>query len=578
MGFYKLKSMNRRFIFSLVVALAALCSCDNVLGSETGSETGKPDVETDSRVVNGTKILEGHNLYGLICDTDGHPLGNVPVSDGYRYVLTDENGVYQTKADTRATHVFYSLPAGYAIEQDKSSGLPAFYRKIDPSASDIRNDFKLKKLSASSSAFSFAVLGDIHIRDAATAAQFKGGAMARIGQYFKDNAPAGPAFGISLGDIINNAKDPETFGYAKDALGSADCGNGQRLPFFTVIGNHDHNARLGNSAQSGTDGFDLGTGLDFTNTFGPACYSFNVGAVHFVVLDNYISQKQPSNSGTALSGQGQSGLSDDVWKWFMKDLSFVKDKASKMIVVCEHCHIRGFENIPHREDMLDQMADFHSAYILSGHAHICETYKYTKVKSKNGNPVVERIHGVPMGNFWYSMYGPDSSPAGFYVYQVKGNDFSSWKYVCVHDAEDQMRVYDSKDVYDKPGDWSRQYAWENESLFADGYYLLAHIYDGDEDWEVTLEQGGTTRTMSFANKRIYDYCAHSHLANDNIPGIRTNWKYHWDRSENWWYIKLDHPASELSGWKVVARSRFPGSGETKVYTCDKITRTLTEQL
>ena len=204
MGFYKLKSMNRRFIFSLVVALAALCSCDNVLGSETGSETGKPDVETDSRVVNGTKILEGHNLYGLICDTDGHPLGNVPVSDGYRYVLTDENGVYQTKADTRATHVFYSLPAGYAIEQDKSSGLPAFYRKIDPSASDIRNDFKLKKLSASSSAFSFAVLGDIHIRDAATAAQFKGGAMARIGQYFKDNAPAGPAFGISLGFLITN--------------------------------------------------------------------------------------------------------------------------------------------------------------------------------------------------------------------------------------------------------------------------------------------------------------------------------------------------------------------------------------
>ncbi|MBO6168471.1 MAG: calcineurin-like phosphoesterase C-terminal domain-containing protein [Bacteroidales bacterium] len=568
--------MNRRFFLSLLAGIVAACASKKVLDPET--EPGDPGEVTDDRMLNGTKIMDGHNLYGVILDDEGHPVRNVPVSDGYRYVRTDDNGVYQTKADKRATHVYYSLPAGYAIEQDATSHLPSFYRRIDPSASDIRNDFTLKKLGGASTAFSFAVLGDIHIRDAATAAQFKSGAMARIGQYFKDNAPAGPSFGISLGDIINNAKDPETYGYAKSALGSADCGNGRHLPFFTVIGNHDHNARMGDASQSGTDGFDLGTALNYSGAFGPTCYSFNVGAVHFVVLDNYISQKAPTSAGSALSGQGRSGLSDDVWKWLEKDLSFVGNKASKMIVVCQHCHVRGFTDIPHRDELVAQMSAFHSAYIFSGHAHICETYKYSKVKAQNGNPVMERIHGVPMGNFWYSIYSPDSSPAAFYIYHVNGNDFSSWEHICVHDAEDHMRLYDSNDVYDRPTDWSHQYAWEKESLFAGGNFLLAHIYDGDEDWEVTLEHGGESHKMTFANKRIYDYCAHSHLANDNIAGIRTSWKYHWDSSENWWYIKLDRPASELSGWRVVAKAKFPGSSETKTYTCDRITRSLTESV
>ncbi|MBR6932394.1 MAG: calcineurin-like phosphoesterase C-terminal domain-containing protein, partial [Bacteroidales bacterium] len=202
-------------------------------------------------------------------------------------------------------------------------------------------------------------------------------------------------------------------------------------------------------------------------------------------------------------------------------------------------------------------------------------YKYM-VKTKSGRPVMERIHGVPMGNFWYSKYGPDGAPAGFYVYHVDGKDFSSWEYRCVHNPEEQMRIYDSNDVYDLESDWSHQYAWSNESLFAGGNFILAHIYHGDEDWEVTLEHDGKAEKMTFANKRIYDYCAHSHLANDNVSGIKTSWTYHWDRSENWWYLKLDRPASELKDWKVVAKAKFPGSAETRTYTCDKITRKLTE--
>lgn len=563
--------MNRRYFLGILAAIIGACASKKGLDVEPE----KPVPEEDGLTINGTRIFDNHNLYGVIRDSDGAPLKHVMVSDGYGFVRTDANGVYQTKANARSRFVYYSLPAGYAFAQDPSTHMPAFFRRIDPKAKANRNDFVLRKLDAPSTAFSFAVLGDIHIRDAATAELFKAGAMARIGTYFREHPSAGPAFGISLGDIINNAKDPDTYGFAREALGSAEIGSGQRLPFFTVIGNHDHNARLGDASKSGTDGFDYGTADDYMNTFGPTCYSFNVGAVHFVFLDNFISQKAPTSSSSALSGQGQRGLSDEVYNWLVKDLSYVDDKASKMVVVCEHCHNRGFDAVPHQDDLLAQISAFGTAYVFAGHAHICETYKFN-VPAKGGRAIMERIHGVPMGNFWYSKYNPDSSPAGFYIYDVQGNKFSGWEFRAVDDPDDHMRVYDSQDAYDEPGDWSRQYAWSTEPLFAEGIFLLAHIYDGNEDWEVTLEHDGQSRRMTFANKRIYDYCAISHLSNDNVAGIKKTWKYHWDRSENWWYIRLDRPASELSGWKVVARAKFPESSETKTYVCDRITRKLTE--
>jgi len=566
--------MNRRYFLSLLAGLMAACASKKELENvENGESKESEKPAEDSLTVNGTKITEGNNLYGVIQNTKGAGISSVPVTDGYQFVRTDVNGVYQMKADSRSSYVYYTLPTGYAIPQDETTHLPLFYKAITPTQEN-RVDFTLQKLTAASSAFTFAVLGDIHIRDKATATQFTNGTMQQLGQYFTEH-PDEQMFGVSLGDIINNAKDADTFSYAAQALGSASCGNNRYLPFYTVIGNHDHNARLGNEALSGMNAFDKATDGDYNRAFGPTCYSFNVGKVHFVSLDNFIALAPPSSDGTALASEGQTGFTDKVYEWLAKDLALVKDKESKMVVLLVHCHMRGFTGIPNREGVLDLLAAFNSAYIFSGHAHICETYKYS-VQAKNGRGIMERIHGVPMGNFWYSRYNPDSAPAGFFLYHVDGNEFSDWEYRCLHDPEEQMRVYDSNEVYDNESDWSRQYAWTKESLFAGGNFLLAHIYNGDEDWEVSLEHDGITDTMTFADKRIYDYCVISHLANDNVAGIRTSWKYHWDRSENWWYFKLDKPASELKNWKVTAIARFPGSSKTRTYVCDKLTHSVSE--
>ncbi len=555
--------MNRRFFLALIASILSACSMYKVKLKPTKNREGQ----------NEPPIKAENNLYGTITDTDGHPLPNVPVSDGYQIVLTDSNGFYQMKADPRSTFVYYSLPAGYAIIQNEETHLAEFFQKISPNVRNKRN-FILKKLLKASDTFTFAVLGDIHVRDDATCSQFSSRVMRPVGEYFRQHAPKGLRFGISLGDIIDDAKNPETFNLTREALGNCPCGSGEYLPFYTVIGNHDHNAFGGDSRLTGTEEFDLGAVRDYMEAYGPTCYSFNIGKVHFISLDDYIARQAKTN-GSAIPTNGRMGLSEDVYRWLLSDLDCVEDKASKMVVILAHVQLRGVKDAPHRDDMIERLAPFNSAYLFTANAHICESYKY-EVKTRNGRSVMERIHGVPMGNFWYSQYCPDGASAGFYVYHVDGNDFSSWEYRSLHDSRDQMRVYDSNDVYDKETDWSHKYVWSNESLFAGGNFLLAHIYHGDEDWEVTLEHDGKTEKMTFANKRIYDYCVNAHLVNDNVPGIKTSFPFFWDRSENWWYLKLDRPASELRGWKVVAKARFPGSKKVITYTCDRITRTLSE--
>ena len=564
--------MWRQIYRHLAAVLLCLAACSGTASPDTPSG---PQPGTDGDRLNGSRIQPWNTLYGLIADADGKGVRDVPVTDGYNYVKTDRNGVYQMKADPRSTHVWYSLPSGYAVAQDPSTHLPSFWQTLEPGTVN-RRDFTLQALRGASDDFSFAVLGDIHIRDKATADRFRAGALAGIRDYFLANGSRRPMFGLSLGDIINNARDPETYAYAAEALGSVTCPDGHILPFFTTIGNHDHNARRGDVSLEGYEEFDDGAVLSYKETFGPTCYSFNIGKVHFIVLDNYIALAPPSKETSALAGSGKAGLSEYVYDWLLKDLSFVQDKEERMVVLCQHCHMRNITAMPHYSDLVDWLSAFHSAYLFTGHAHICESYKYRAYPAAGGRPVMERIHGVPMGNFWYSRYNPDGASAGYYIYHVSGNEFSEWEYRCVGDNTERMRVYDAADVYDRETDWSHQFVWTAQSPFQDGNYLLAHIYHGDEDWEVWLECDGKRLPMTFADTRISDYCVNCHLANDGISGIRTSWKYHWDRSENWWYVRLDSPVSELGEWKVVAKARFPGSSVTRTYSCSTLTRSLKE--
>lgn len=544
-------------VSAMLFACSSACQKETPTGGEE-QQSPDPDPQPEQMKIAGTVIKDGNNLVGLITDeVSGAPIAGVPVTDGFSWTLTDRHGVYQFVANENCRNVYYSLPSGYDTAVGQTSHLPLFYSTKKIKRSEVnRNDFKLHARVRNDEEFAFAVLGDIHIKNATALAQFKKGALAGIKDYMDANYAGMRRFGISEGDIIDNCYS-QMWPDIKTAMGSVQLSNGDFLPFYCCIGNHDHDCSLGS------------TDLDFKNgyvsTFGPTDYSFNVGNVHFVVIDNFEALGKSGTSSTSYLCNGECRITSSQYDWLKQDLELVQNKESKMVVLVEHAHLRGFTTREYYKETLELLTQFYDAYIFSGHAHICESYKFNSYKTKSGEPVKERIHGVPMGNFWLSQYSPDGSPASFYVYKVKGNHLDSWEYRAVGKGDEQMRLYDSNDNYG-----SDAFSWKQQEQFASGNYLLAHVYHGDEDWSVRLEHDGQSEPMTFFNTRFTDWCINAY--NTNVAKLSTSYKYYWDKSENWWYIKLDKPISEMTGWKVVATARYGLSTERREYSCAELIR------
>ena len=103
----------KRIIYSLLFAAGALfagCSDD------------------DTQAPLNTPIQEGNNLYGVVTDPNGAPVGGIVVSDGFSCVATDANGVYQMPRHADAFHVFYRIPADREIPM--SEGRPCFWQRL----------------------------------------------------------------------------------------------------------------------------------------------------------------------------------------------------------------------------------------------------------------------------------------------------------------------------------------------------------------------------------------------------------------------------------------------------------------
>ena len=65
-----------------------------------------PAPEETGKIINGTEIDKSNTLIGLISDrTTKKGIPGVPVTDGYTFTVTDENGVYQFKANSACRKV-----------------------------------------------------------------------------------------------------------------------------------------------------------------------------------------------------------------------------------------------------------------------------------------------------------------------------------------------------------------------------------------------------------------------------------------------------------------------------------------
>ena len=100
---------------ALFASLSLVPSCNPVNPDNPGGGGGgQQELPVDQ--INGTTIADGMNACGLVSDAaTGKGIAGVPVTDGYTYVVTDANGVYQMAANRYTRNIYISVPSEYKL-------------------------------------------------------------------------------------------------------------------------------------------------------------------------------------------------------------------------------------------------------------------------------------------------------------------------------------------------------------------------------------------------------------------------------------------------------------------------------
>ncbi len=379
----------------------------------------------------------------------GEGLGGVPVTDGRRIVDTAADGSFALRSSTRQPFVYLSVPSGYRLPT-RPTGTARFYRSIDPDEDGtMQAQFDLEPLSRSDDEHAFVFLADPQTQSEADMEQFRAGVVPAVRDTINDLGDR-PVFGVTGGDITFDS--PELYPQYEAAVQTMG------VPFLQVLGNHDMDYGAPTDDRSAAP---------YREQFGPTYYSFDRGAVHYVVLDDVFWNQNE-----------YFGYVDDAQlAWLAADLSRVS--SDRPVVVFQHIPAYSTlsiregdsrpeitESVTNRSALYDLLADY-DAHLLSGHTH-----EHEHVLREG---VHEHIHGAACGAWWTADLCMDGTPRGFGVYEVDGTDLR-WRYQAAgRDADHQLRVFERGADDTAPDEF------------------VANVWDWDPQWTVTWSEDGVRR-------------------------------------------------------------------------------------
>lgn len=567
--------MNIRNILFRTFAATALfwavaCEKPDQPGTSNTDPDGSGVVTPSDSEINGTTIIEGNNLIGLVSDSNsGKGIAGVAVSDGYSVVKTDINGVYQFKGSRYATAVFISLPAGYQVPLDNAKK-PAFYKVGIVRNSVNRNDFTLTPLTESEDNFTLLAIGDPQCSNATEAGRYKTETINDIKLTLASNQASGRfsnAYAVTLGDIVNDT--PELWNTMRGTMENIEISNNRYLPVFQCIGNHDHDAKTSSDEAAVTN---------FLNNYGPTDYSFNRGKVHIVVMDNVVC-KTTNNK----TWDYDAGFSKSQYNWLRADLDAVEDRENKMVILCCHIPFRagstsGGSNVnkdKYYAETLELLKEFNEAHIMIGHTHYPQNYIHEKYVAKGGLPIYEHVHGGACGGWWSSNMNVDGAPNGYSIYEIEGNHMKNWLCKSTGFAEDfQMKVYNGNQTWS--GTKGYTYNWYQNSTggsaniaytgrsYLKNCFVVSLWNDDEKNWKVEFTHNGKTVPMTRTIQSVMDAAAVSYFFNECGKNTTS-----WNKAlMHYWYVSAPEGVdpSEMTGWTITATQTIPGSGVKNIYT------------
>jgi hypothetical protein len=438
----------------------------------------------------------GTTVYGLVtCEGKGVP--NVLVSDGELIVKTDANGIYQLKSMKKWKYVFVIIPSGYEVPLEGI--LPEFSAALEKGATVAeRKDFVLKKVSNDN--FTLFVLGDMHLANRnSDLKQFAGVASTLNSSIGK---ATGKTYCLTLGDMTwdlywysQNYTFPQYLETANTYF--------KDIAFFHTMGNHDND-------MNSTGDYDKA--FRYTRDICPTYYSFNLGKVHFVVMDNI----DYNSVGTGDDNRGKYVLNytAEQMAWLAKDLSYV-DKATPVIITSHaplsrpngattynNNYMSGANSAgeANMNDFIDAVSGY-NVHFLSGHTH-------NLFNRRHNASLEEHNEGAICATWWWSgsktpglHISQDGTPGGFAVWEFTGKEMKHYYQAAGHDENYQFRAYDinevKKVVTSEAGGGNSKFTPYVTAMSAyPANTILVNAWDFDDTWTVSITENGKELTVS----------------------------------------------------------------------------------
>lgn len=437
------------------------------------------------------------NVSGTIT-CDGQGVAGVAVSDGYEVVLTDGNGHYAMTSTKKKGYVFYTLPGGY--EPMLADGFnPQFWEPLDTydTSVDEVHDFVLRRVDNDRHTVIFAA--DTHLaRRNSDRAYFKKGFIASLDDEVQ-RADGSPIYSILLGDLTWDVF------WTQCDYNLSDFMDDMRhydypMALWPVIGNHDHDP----SVPAGTDTDEKAVEA-WRDIVCPNYYSFNLGKVHYVVLDdiyylNIAYDDETYSEGVAGSRNYRGMITAEQMQWLRKDLALVDYNTP--VVVCLHIPAWNINENFSFSTRLDNtyslcaiLNNFKQAHIVSGHTH-CNY----NVHPAGFPHITEHNIAATCGSLWQSaiLTGRhichDGSPAGYQRWTVNGDNLR-WTFKPIHEGERQLRVYDMNTVRSFYSSNSamrailRDYPSRVDYSSVGDNKVMVNVFSYDTDWQVAICEG-----------------------------------------------------------------------------------------
>ena len=416
-------------------------------------------VEANSTAT-GTVFLDTNK--NKVKDSNEKVLPGVRVSNGQDVVQTDANGQY-TLTVNDDTIIFVIKPRGYMTPVDENR-LPKFYYIHKPNGSPkglkyagieptgplpTSIDFPLTEQSEPDT-FKVLVFGDTQPRNMQ---EIEWLAHDVIEEVIGIDA----VFGLSLGDLVGD--NLNLFQPLNEVIATIG------IPWYNVYGNHDMN-RLATDDRYADETFE--------RVYGPTCYSFDWGPVHFINIDNVRFLPNKKDNPPYLCEVGEQQLT-----FIQNDLAFVP--KDQLVVISFHIPLTNMRDV---KKLMNLLKDRPYTLSLSAHTHFQQDHFVGQDHGWQGdNPHHHHNHATTSGTWWKGAYDEigiphttmrDGAPNGYGIFTFSGNKYSIRFKAARRPANYQMNI------------WA---PWEVPSTKTDKTDVLVNVFGGNKHSKVEMRLG-----------------------------------------------------------------------------------------